>query len=290
MKHFKSYFNQLSYSKSITITKKYCERYCCYKQASSGGSFVVDFTITIQQNEVDYSNLYFVENENTTIAIESISLGIERYIDFLNKQEVAIIGIDFIVDNVIVHPVDFKPIRYDIETSMLLRRIFFTHGKHLLTCKFDSNTKSIDFPNKSVVTLFEELQIRKAFPLPNTLQKVLKLPERTYLQTEFAYNDFKESIQIELATDFYTERHMNGIHLYSDSTMESIQLFLIAEEVIQKLIKDVYDNDFNLMSFHIGIREIKMESTYFLNYGTFQDEFYWHLKNFILTYNNISQL
>lgn len=93
-----------------------------------------------------------------------------------------------------------------------------------------------------------------------------------------------------MATDIYSERHVNGIYLYSENTPVSIQLFLIVEEVIKKLIKDVYDNDFNLASLHIGIREINLESSYFLSYGTFRDESYWYLKNIILTYNEIKQI
>lgn len=167
MKHFKSYHPQSSYSKTLTIDKIYRERYCNYKQASSSGSFVVDFILTVKKNGSESVNLYYVEDEETKLATESISLGVQRFIDRLNQQEVRLRGIDFIIEKAIINPVDFKPMRYDIETAKLLSRIFFKHGKYILTNNFKSDINQIDFPEISIWNLFDELQVRNSFPLPN---------------------------------------------------------------------------------------------------------------------------
>jgi hypothetical protein len=273
MKHFKTHSNQSLLSKTITITKKYSERFCSYKQASSGSSYVVDFFIMVQQNESDEVVVYFVEDDNTKIAIEFISKGIDTYIDNLRQHDISLQGVDIIIEKAIVHDVDFKSFRYSFETEKLMRRIFFTHGKHILSKTFDSNIKVIEFPNKHIFNLFDDLQVRNNFSLPNTLQKVLKFPEKIFLNKEFALYD--SIVSIEFATVYHSQRHMNAVYLYADNNPESIQLFLLATDVIKKVIADVYENQYNLMSFHIGIRNKKTEPSNLVNYVDFQSDLYW---------------
>ncbi len=288
MKHFKTHNNQSLLSKTITFTTKYSERFCSYKQASSGSSYVVDFFITVQQNESDEVIVYFVEDNDTKIAIEFISEGIDTYIDYLRQHDVSLRGVVIIIEKAIVHDVDFKPFRYSTETMKLMRRIFFTHGKHILSKTFNSNIKVIEFPKKHIFNLFDELQVRNNFSLPNTLQKVLKFPDKFFLNKEFFFHD--SIISIELATDYYSHRHMNEVYLFADNNPESIQLFLLAADVIKKVIADVYENQYNLMSFHVGIKNKKIESPNLSNYQDFQYDLFWFFKNIILTHNQIGQV
>ena len=288
MKHFKTHNNKSLLSKTITITKKYSERFCSYKQTSSGSSYVVDFFITVQQNESDEVVVYFVEDDDTEIAIEFISKGIDTYIDHLRQHDVSLQGVDIIIEKAIVHDVDFKSFRYSFETEKLMKRIFFTHGKHILSRTFDSNIKVIEFPNKHIFNLFDDLQVRNNFSLPNTLQKVLKFPDKIFLNKDFVLYD--SIISIELATDYYSQRHMNCVYLFADNTPESIQLFLLTTDVIKKVIADVYENQYNLMSFYVGIRNEKTEPSNLANFVDFQSDLYWFLKNIILTHNQIGQV
>ncbi|MDR6563263.1 MULTISPECIES: hypothetical protein [unclassified Arcicella] len=288
MKHFKTHNNQLSLSKTITITTKYSERFCSYRQTSSGGSYVVDFCITVQQNESDEVIVYFVEDDDTKIAIEFISEGIDKYIDDLRQHDVSLQGVDIIIEKAIVDDVDFKSFRYSIATIVLMRRIFFTHGKYILSKTFDSNIKVVEFPEKHIFSQFEDLKVRKSFLLPNTLQKVLKFPDNFFLNKELVLYD--SIISIELATDYYSQRRINEVYLYADNNPESIQLFLLATDVIKKLIADVYENQYNLMSFHVGIRDKKTEFSDLVNYVDFQSDLYWFFKNIILTHNQIGQI
>lgn len=292
MKHYKSYKNQILSSKLITIVEEYTERICCYKQASSGGSFVVDFTLTIKPNGNNEVNIFYLEDDYTLIAIQPISDGIDRFILDLNSSNVCLKGIDLIIKSAIVHDVDYKPHAYSTQTFARLRSIFFKNGKYVLldANSTDLNIINIDFPNKHIFNLYDNLEIRKIFALPNTLEKILLLSEKTIIQKQFIHNEQTDIITIEIASGHYSHRHLNEIYVYSTNTSESIKLLLSINDVITKFIDDIYRSNHNITTFHIAVVSVETENPYFSVGIDFQNDLYWFLKTLFLTSNEINQI
>lgn len=293
MKQYKSYKNQILSSKLITIVEEYTERICCYKQASGSGSFVVDFTLTIKPNGSNEVNIFYLEDENTLIAIQPISDGIDRFILELNSSNVYLKGIDLIIKNAIVHPTDYKSRAYDTQTFARLRSLFFKNGKYLLldANTTDLNVINIDFPYKHIFYLYENLEIRKVFTLPNTLEKILLLSEKTIIQKQFfIYGEQTDIITIEIASERYSHRHLNEIWVYSKNTPESIKLLLSINDVITKFIDDIYGSNYNIMTFHIAVVSVETENPYFSAGVDFQNDLFWFLKTLFFTFNEIKQI
>ncbi|WP_124580712.1 hypothetical protein [Pedobacter sp. KBW06] len=281
--------SESTFSRVITILDQYHERFCLYKQ--TGGNFVIDYELTLIPTDNDDVTVSFIADKPTSIVIAPIAKGIEDYISDQNKKGNEVSGFDVLIQNVVLHPVDYRPDRTAIYTHIRFREIFLKHGIKRYFRRSGEVlygppiiTEALN-PLESVSNLMSKSPFNMNFDLPHVHKAKLVFPSFFCIKEILIENRYDPlRIKLKVASLGYSERYINQVYVLTERSDGCIQTTFLVNEVIDLFIRDIYDQGYNLGGFAVWILESDL---IYLNQNAqvFQNELLWLLKYLLLSGN-----
>lgn len=261
-------------SKEICFSTNEIEFVKSYKQASSGSSYVVDFKLKLKPSQDNFIKVFYLPSEDTKECIPHIFKGVHNFLKDLYADNISIKGFDIEISDCIVHPVDFKPFRYEIFTMIALHRLSFYRGRKTVT-KNEDNVKIIESNSLSVFLRDSE---DYSSHYENYIVKKIHLPNRGFKSISLSHNyDLKWKYE-ETVTDIKifnnsTIRHDNYISIHTLNDINSIKIFNSVIEEVLMFKTDIYSKNIDIKGFDLFIGNSN------LVYGTksLKEYLYWSL-------------
>ncbi len=225
-----------------------------YKQSASGGSYVVDFKLELEPINDKVIKVLFLPSEETNECIPHIFRGVQRFVEALNSNNISMQGFQLKISNCVIHPVDFKPTKYEIFINLALHRLSFYKG--IKTVK----NNEINFSIIKSKSINEFLHSSKNYSsnYSSYIIKRIYLPCRGLKSHSLLNNYDLEKKFEDQSVDFkvfsnYSNRHGNYISIYTLNDINSINTFNSIIEEILMYKSDIYSKNIDLTGFDIFI-------------------------------------
>lgn len=270
--------------------------------ASSGSSFLIDYKLEIVPLSSKVVEISYISDENTDMIIEYIAKGIERFILEEKKNGVQINGFQIIIKEAVVSITDFKPHRFESHTYANLFQIFYKNG-NLIYLKnpfknYEQKFSELIFESQSFqINNYDIYPFRKHLDLPETNKKNLVLPENIIFRKEINYDwdEHKCNLSLSVSGKKYSQRGHNYCQIVSNTDIHNVKAMFVVNSCVESLIKEIYDEGYNLGSIQIIIDSAKFGS---LDYDDFNiqenspinRDIFWFLKEILVENNDIDFL